>query len=193
MTEPSCVQTGLKKPTQQHDSFVLLLASQPLDLSPQLLHLVLQVPQALLSIRSTARSNPTRSGSRGWRSRRQVRILGRGVGAQVGHALDLEMSVARRAGFRPSGRLSPVALLEEVRKPILQVGRPVEPSAVIEHRPIYLTPRSRGETLHGAPHRLGSAVTAVNPAERAWRAGRRRWRLCGQVADESTLADGQTC
>ena len=57
----------------------LPLAPEAPDLSPQLLNLVLQVAQPLISISSATRSNPTYSTGR--RAVSEVRILGRGVAA----------------------------------------------------------------------------------------------------------------
>src|SRR5438034_773609 len=124
----------------------LLLTAEALDFSPQLLNLVLQVPQTLLWVGSTARSHTT-SGRRRRRAIAVVGVLGRVVGAQVGYALDLEVRVPGRAGFRPSGRPYPVALLEDGREPTLHVGRPVEPGAVVQHCPIRLTQRGGREPL----------------------------------------------
>ena len=83
----------------------LLLTPETLDFLQQLVNLVLQVPQSLLSVSRTTSCSAT---SGGRRAVGEVRVLGRGVGAQVGHALDLEVGVPRWAGFHPPRRLHPI-------------------------------------------------------------------------------------
>ena len=73
----------------------------------------------------------------------EVWVFGRRVRPQVRYALNLKVRVTGGAGFRPSVGANRIALLDDRREPFLHVGRPVEPSAIIEHRSIDLALRLR--------------------------------------------------
>jgi len=74
------------------------------------------------------------------------------IRAQVRHALDLEVGVPRRAGFRAPAGPNLVSLFKNAREAILHVRRPMKPGAVSQYCSIDFATGRGGKPLDPSPY-----------------------------------------